>query len=111
GWRVAPDATARCKSRSTGCARKRRSGRVLPWICGVKPKPKAVNKPSPHSIRHGLDKPGVFTTVSVFAFHIRQQATHIGLGMRRGFLTAEGGDKGGHKGFQPGHHLVEDVGR
>jgi hypothetical protein len=35
-----------------------------PWICGVKPKPKAVNKPSPHSIVHGLDKPGVFTTVS-----------------------------------------------
>src|SRR5712691_9795878 len=35
-----------------------------PWICGVKLKPKAVNKPSPHSIKHGLDKPGVFTTVS-----------------------------------------------
>jgi hypothetical protein len=34
------------------------------WICGVKPKPKAVNKPSPHFIVHGLDKPGVFTTVS-----------------------------------------------
>jgi hypothetical protein len=32
----------------------------------VKPKPKAVNKPSPHSIVHGLDKPGVFTTVSCF---------------------------------------------
>jgi hypothetical protein len=30
----------------------------------VKPKPKAVNKPSPHSIVHGLDKPGVFTTDS-----------------------------------------------
>ena len=27
-------------------------------------KPKAINKPSPHSIVHGLDKPGVFTTVS-----------------------------------------------
>src|SRR5216684_6770165 len=64
-WSGATDATARCKSRSTGCARKRRSGRVLPWICGVKPKPKAVNKPSPHSIMHGLDKPGVFTTVAV----------------------------------------------
>jgi hypothetical protein len=35
------------------------------WICGVKPKPKAGNKPSPHSIMHGLDKPGVFTTVSI----------------------------------------------
>jgi hypothetical protein len=33
----------------------------------VKPKPKAVNKPSPHFIVHGLDKPGVFTTVSAKA--------------------------------------------
>jgi hypothetical protein len=42
----------------------------LPWICGAKPKPKAVNKRLLHSIRHGLDKPGVFTTVSIFAgFH------------------------------------------
>ena len=32
----------------------------------MKPKPKAVNKPSPHFIVHGLDKPGVFTTVSEF---------------------------------------------
>jgi hypothetical protein len=32
----------------------------------VKPKPKAVNKPSPHFIVHGLDKPGGFTTVSFF---------------------------------------------
>src|SRR5205814_9546201 len=32
-----------------------------------KPKPKAVNTPSLHSIRHGLDKPGVFTTVSLSA--------------------------------------------
>ena len=30
----------------------------LRWICGVKPKPQAVNKPSSHSIVHGLDKPG-----------------------------------------------------
>jgi hypothetical protein len=30
----------------------------------VKPKPKAVNKRSQHSIVLGLDKPGVFTTVS-----------------------------------------------
>jgi hypothetical protein len=37
---------------------------VLRWICGVKPKPKPVNKPSHHCIMHGLDKPGVFTTVS-----------------------------------------------
>jgi hypothetical protein len=33
----------------------------------------------------------------VFACHIRQQATPRGLGMRRGFLTAEGGDKGAIK--------------
>src|SRR2546421_8895458 len=56
-WSGATDATARCKSRSTGCARKRRSVRVLPWICGVKPKPKVVNKPSHHFIMHGLDNP------------------------------------------------------
>ena len=42
----------------------RRSVRALHWICGAKPKPKAGNKRSPHSIRHGLDKPGIFTTVS-----------------------------------------------
>ena len=55
---------------SIACARKRRSVRALPWICGAKPKPKAVNKRLLHSIRHGLDKPGVFTTVSIFAgFH------------------------------------------
>src|SRR5712691_8449952 len=63
-WSGATDAIARCKSRSTGYARKRRSVPVLRSICGVKPRPKAVNKPSHHCIRHGLDKPGVFTTVS-----------------------------------------------
>ena len=30
----------------------------------MKPKPKAGNKPSPHSIWHGLDKPGSSATVS-----------------------------------------------
>jgi hypothetical protein len=39
----------------------------LRWICGVKPKLKAVNKLSPHFIVHGLDKPGGFTTVSTKA--------------------------------------------
>ena len=39
-----------------------RSGLAWHGICGVKPNPQAVNKPSPHSIMHGLDKPGVFTT-------------------------------------------------
>src|SRR5713101_4213277 len=60
----ATGAIARCKSTSTACARTCRSVHAWRWICGVKPKPKAVNTRSPHSIRHGLDKPGVFTTVS-----------------------------------------------
>src|SRR5215475_3645591 len=63
-WSGATGAIARCKSRSTACAHKYRSVPAWHWICGVKPKPKAVNKPSPHSITHGLDKPGVFTTLS-----------------------------------------------
>src|SRR6266403_2391702 len=69
-WSGATGAIARGKNTSTGYARRGRSVRAWPWICGVKPKPKAVNKPSPHSIVHGLDKPGVFTTVSFFTlFH------------------------------------------
>src|SRR2546430_1879815 len=63
-WNAVTGAIARCKNRSTGYARKRRSVHAWRWICGVKPKPKAVNKPSPHFIVHGLDKPGVFTTDS-----------------------------------------------
>src|SRR5436309_4875855 len=63
-WSGATGAIARGKRVSTGCGRKRRSVPAWPWICGGKPTPKAVNKPSPHSIVHGLDKPGVFTTVS-----------------------------------------------
>jgi len=39
----------------------------LRWIGGVKPKPKAVTTLSHHCIMHGLDKPGVFTTVSIMA--------------------------------------------
>src|SRR5262250_2245250 len=65
-WSGATGAIARCKRVSTGCGRKRRSVPAWPWICGVKPKPKVGNTPSPHSIVHGLDKPGVFTTVSGF---------------------------------------------
>ena len=38
--------------------------RAWRWICGVKPKPKAVNKPLHHFIVHGLDKPGNPATVS-----------------------------------------------
>ena len=40
--------------------------RVLRWICGVKLKPKAVNKPLPYFILHELDKPGSSATVSFF---------------------------------------------
>src|SRR4051812_11815074 len=63
-WSGATGAIARCKNRSTGYARRDRSVHAWRWICGVKPKPKAVNKPSPPFIVHGLDKPGGFTTVS-----------------------------------------------
>src|SRR5215470_508578 len=66
-WSGATGAIARCKRVSIGCGHKCRSVPAWPWICGVKPKPKAVNKPSPHSIVHGLDKPGVFTTDSGFS--------------------------------------------
>jgi hypothetical protein len=64
GTRPATGAIARCKNKSTEYARRDRSVRAWRWICGVKPKPKGVNKPSPHFIVHGLDRPGVFTTVS-----------------------------------------------
>src|SRR5262245_5273572 len=64
-WSGATGAIARCKNRSTGYARRARSVHAWRWICGVKPKPKAVNKPSPHFIVRGLDKPGSFTTVSI----------------------------------------------
>src|SRR5215471_17822553 len=63
-WSGATGAIARCKRVSTGCGRKNRSVRVLRWICGVKLKPKAVNKPLPYFIVHELDKPGSSTTVS-----------------------------------------------
>src|SRR4029450_13472943 len=64
-WNAASGASARCKRVSTGCGRKRRSVRVLRWICGVKPTLKAVNKPLYHSIVHVLDKPGSSATVSI----------------------------------------------
>jgi hypothetical protein len=51
---------------SIGCGRKRRSVRALRWICGVKPPPKAGNKPWQHCIVHGLAKPGSSATVSLF---------------------------------------------
>ena len=49
------------------CSSKRRSGCALHWTCGVKPKPKGVNKPLHHFIVHGLDKPGSSATVSSYA--------------------------------------------
>src|SRR5437762_8111276 len=63
-WSGATGAIARGQRVSTGCGRKRRSVRVLRWICGVKLKPKAVNKPLPYFIVHELDKPGSSATVS-----------------------------------------------
>src|SRR4029453_8090458 len=66
-WSGATGAIARCKNRSTGYGRRGRSVHAWRWICGVKPTPKAVNKPSPHCIVHGLDKPGGFTKVSIFS--------------------------------------------
>ena len=53
------------KKVSTGCGRTSRSVRVLRWICGVKPKPQAVNKLLHYFILHGLDKPGSSATVSI----------------------------------------------
>src|SRR4249919_2161178 len=81
-WSGATGAIARCKSRSTVCARKYRSVPAWHWICGVKPKPKAGNKPSPHSIMHGLDKPGVFTTVSFDPSSFPKRGTHS-VGVKR----------------------------
>src|SRR5437016_5148600 len=66
-WSGATGAIVRCKRVSTGCGRKRRSVRVLHWICGVKRKPKAVNKPLHYFTLHELDKPGSSATVSVFS--------------------------------------------
>src|SRR5262245_10103919 len=63
-WSGATGAIARCKNRSTGYARRDRSVPAWRWICGVKPTPKAVNKPLHHFIVHGLAKPGSSATVS-----------------------------------------------
>src|SRR2546430_3393378 len=80
-WSGATGAIARCKRVSTGCGRKSRSGRVWRWICGVKPKPKAGNKPLHHFIVHGLDKPGSSATVSDFTWFVRLPNEHwVGTG-------------------------------
>src|SRR5499433_4208056 len=75
-WNVVTGAIARCKSKSTGYARKRKSVRAWRWTCGVKPTPKAVNKPWQHCIVHGLDKPGVFTTDSIKTLDKIARQTH-----------------------------------
>src|SRR5438477_6766639 len=72
-WSGATGAIARCKRVSTGCGRKSRSVRVLRWICGVKLKPKAVNKPLPYFIVHELDKPGSSATVSHYGTNCSAQ--------------------------------------
>src|ERR1700746_84798 len=78
-WSGATGAIARCKRVSTGCGRKSRSVRVLRWICGVKLKPKAVNKPLPYFIVHELDKPGSSATVSLFEIADQRQHGEHGL--------------------------------
>jgi hypothetical protein len=101
-WNGGIDAIARCKRVSIGCGRQRRSVRVLRWICGVKPKLKAVNKPLHHSIVHGLDKPGSSATVSrlpVFlhgmvqrpprAFHLAIWLIHAPAAPHRSFATMQ----------------------
>src|SRR5215471_146072 len=65
-WNGAIDAIARCKRVSIACGRKHRSEHVLHWICGVKRKPKAGNKPLHYCIVHELDKPGSSATVSIY---------------------------------------------
>ena len=64
-WSGVTGAIARGKSKSIACVHKSRFVLVWRWICGVKPKPKVVNTPSHRSITPELDKPGVFTTVSL----------------------------------------------
>src|SRR6266403_930808 len=55
-WNVATGAIARCNATSIACAHKCRSVRAWRWTCGVKPKPKAVNKPSKHYMRRVQDE-------------------------------------------------------
>src|SRR5437879_1097694 len=83
-WSGATGAIARCKRVSTGCGRKSRSVRVLRWICGVKLKPKAVNKPLPYFIVHELDKPGSSATVSKNAGITKRASCHT---LRHTFAT------------------------
>jgi len=81
-WSGVTGAIARGKSRSIACVHKSRFVLAWRWICGVKPKPKVVNKPSRHSIRPELDKPGVFTTVSFLMARVMYKAV-LGLHFQR----------------------------
>src|SRR5262249_4788 len=64
GRRVSPRYLSALGRYTTACGRKSRSVRVWHWICGVKRKPKAVNKPLHYFIVHERDKPGSPATVS-----------------------------------------------
>src|SRR2546426_4391039 len=55
-WNAATDAIARCKATSIAYARKGRSVHALRWTCGVKPKPRGVNKPSKHYMMRVQDE-------------------------------------------------------
>src|SRR5262252_4977122 len=88
-WNGVTGAIARCKRVSTACGRKSRSVHVLHWICGVKRKPKAVNKPLHYFIVHGLDKPGSSATVSEFLCIVEtgDEAGVSGEGVEYGTMT------------------------
>src|SRR2546421_407863 len=60
--------------------------------------------------RQALLAKSVCDRFHVFAFHVRQQATDIGAGMLMECLTAQGFDKGFHKGVQARQDLLEDRG-
>src|SRR5437879_9932877 len=55
-WNAAIGAIARCKVMSIAYARKGRSVHALRWTCGVKPKPRGVNKPSKHYMMRVQDE-------------------------------------------------------
>src|SRR5262252_590275 len=76
-WSGATGAIARCKKVSTACGRKRRSVHVLHWICGVKLKPKAVNKLLHYFIVLERDKPGSSATVSPKTARITCERTAV----------------------------------
>src|SRR5262244_3367361 len=93
-WNGATGAIARCKRVFIGCGHKSRSGPAWPWICGVKPTPKAGNKPLHHFILHGLDKPGSSATVSFEeTFESREEA--IEFGFAEGKKLIDGGQLSG----------------